>query len=179
MYGAPTGAARDWGRLAFAGAGQHRGRGDRFLQAANWERERDRQAVLAAIDRFAEELHKREAEKAAKKKKGGWFGLGGAGAGAGIGALLAIPTGGLSVVAGAALGSGIGGGVGSAIDSAVSGTGAPGQQISSTMGTAMGQFENWQNPWFQGGGSSVSQYVPGPAGGYMANEPYGFASGYH
>lgn len=178
-YGAPTTGARNWSRLLASTAAQERGRGDQFLGAALWEKRRKREAVLKAMENFASELHKREAEKAAKKKKGGWFGAGGAGAGAAIGALLAIPTGGLSIAAGAALGGSIGGGVGSAIDTATGGSGEAGQQISSTMGTAMGQFENWQNPWFQGGGDSVSQYVPGPAGGYMADEPYGFASGYH
>ena len=48
---------------------------------------------------------------------GGLFGAGGAVVGAVAGAILAAPTGGMSVLAGAQLGSMIGGGAGSVVDS--------------------------------------------------------------
>lgn len=173
MYGAPTATARNWAANLFGQASQERARGDRFLGAAYAEKQRDRDAFLAALKFFADALHRREAEKAAKEKEGGWFGLGGAGLGAGLGAILAAPTGGLSVLGGAALGAGAGAGIGSAIDVATGGSPRAGQQISAMLP------EFALNPFFvEGPGNRVGEYIPGPMGGRMRDEPYGFVSGY-
>ncbi len=157
---------------------------DRALQAS----------IFGGIGNF---FSAREARKAREKaaKGPGFFGSGGGSAvgsltGAGLGALLAIPTGGLSVLAGAGLGAGIGGAAGGFGDALASGSGAQASNAAAGLGRSFldygaytrgledrtldrqiqqaqldklqrpGFFEQWMNQY--GGGSSVVPGVSNP-----------------
>ena len=124
--------ARNWAGLLFAEAARQGERADRFLAAELFEKEKDREQFLSALEQFARRLYQREQERKAKEKekKTPWGALGGAGGGAALGALLAPATGGLSVGAGALLGAGAGAEVGSTFDPQP----ATGEAISRTLG---------------------------------------------
>lgn len=86
------------------------------------------------------------AQKAAKKKKSGLGGIGGA-AGLAVGALLAAPTGGMSLAAGAALGGAVGGSVGGIADSAIAGDSAGALQGAANLGvSAAGAYDRYNTP---------------------------------
>lgn len=89
------------------------------------------------------EVNKEQEKRQKEAEGGGFFGSGGGAAGGGalglgIGALLALPTGGLSLAAGAALGGAIGGAGGAALDA----TFAPGQQAFGNLSNQTGQLGN-------------------------------------
>jgi hypothetical protein len=93
------------------------------------EGDRRRDALYGVFDAYAAKQQRKKAEKAAEAAEPGFFGSGGgaaagSAAGLGIGALLAAPTGGVSMIAGAGLGGAIGGAAGGLTDVAM----APGSR---------------------------------------------------
>ena len=123
----PVVNAPSWGGVGtttnlLAGEASQDARMGLALKMAAWQNELEQRLRINSILRNM--AAQRAAKKAAEKKKG-LFGLGGTAAGAGIGALLAAPTGGLSMLAGASLGGGLGGTIGSGIDTAMGGPDNP------------------------------------------------------
>lgn len=139
------------------------------LKYALWESQQQQRNRINAMLR--DRAKKREAEKAAKSNNG-WLGLGGAGAGAALGALLAIPTGGLSVLAGAGLGGAIGGTTGGAIDQAMGNDGSGGMQLGNTLMDFSTEFlPTKPNPYYQAAQQvGVNGY---PIGQEMGPSPWG------
>ena len=116
-------------------------RADRNLRLGLGIKESRRAEV---INRFERAKAQEEADKRAKEsQKGGFGGLIGTGVGAGIGALLALPTGGLSVLAGTAIGAAVGGVGGSALDRP--GSPNPGPAVSGAFGAAAGATTDFES----------------------------------
>lgn len=89
---------------------------------------------------------------AGQNQGGSIFGGLGTAAGLGIGALLAAPTGGLSLLAGAGLGGAIGGGVGGTIDAFRGGSSSGGYNGAAS---SLGLLNLGSNDYFSGGGRSA------------------------
>lgn len=126
------------------------------LKYALWEDQQRRRDSINALLRRQADIRARE--NAAKSNQG-WLGVGGAAAGAGVGALLAAPTGGMSMLAGAGLGSSIGATGGGALDMAMGNDGRGGMQLGSTLMDFSTEFlPTTPNPYYQAaqavGGSS-------------------------
>lgn len=116
MVNAPTWGGAQQGAAAMFGRANRDAQMGWAARLAALQHEARQRAGLNAILR---DLARTRAQKKAQQQKQGFLGLGGAAAGAGIGALLAAPTGGMSILAGAGLGGGIGALTGSAADQAM------------------------------------------------------------
>ncbi len=126
------------------------------------------------INRFERAKAQEEAEKQAKKSKGGLGSLVGTGGGAAIGALLAIPTGGLSVAAGAGIGAAIGGTAGSAFDPRGSVNFGP--AVGSAFGAAASVNTVSYDELINGAGSLVTNppgILPPSPGDHLHSSPVG------
>jgi len=127
------------------------------MRTAQIEREKI-QGVAEAATNYAKEQRRREDLRKQQRASRGLFGLGGAGAGTALGALLAVPTGGLSVAAGAALGGGIGGLAGGAVDYALDDDAAPMVRgLHQFAGGLTGSIETPDPKW----GATLGQGQPG------------------
>ena len=117
------------------------------MRTAQIEREKI-QGVAEAATNYAKEQRRREQERKQARQSRGLFGLGGAAAGTALGALLALPTGGVSVVAGAALGGGIGGLAGGAVDYALDEDPAPMIRGMQQLGSGLAGLESVDPKWY-------------------------------